>query len=311
MTSDAVFAHATPEEVREALERVLASETFSGAGRHCRLLRYLVERTLAGAGDQLKEYVLGVEVFDRADSYDPRIDSIVRVEARRLRARLEEYYAGPGAGDPIRIVIPRGGYAPTFTTTSDTSPSVTSHAVTAATPAAQGVPTSRSLTMLIVATVLMVLVIGAISRIGPARSPAQASTGPAIAVLPLQHFSSAEADALMAARLTDAVATELARLRTLAVASRTSTAQYSSATRSIADIRAALNVDFVLEGSAIRENDAMKVTVRVVDAARDRKVWVGEYSTAVTGVEVLARQIAHEASEGTLNYHARNAPAER
>jgi hypothetical protein len=108
------MAPPSPDEVRAQLERVLSSPAFA-SGRHPRFLRYVVERTLAGEADQLKEYVLGLEVFDRADGYDPRLDSIVRVEARRLRAKLQEYYAGPGSEDPVVLEIPRGSYAPVFT----------------------------------------------------------------------------------------------------------------------------------------------------------------------------------------------------
>ena len=81
--------------------------------------RYVVERTLAGEADQLKEYAVGVEVFDRDDKYDPRLDSIVRVEAGRLRSRLEEYYNGEGAPDEVRIVLPRGGYSAQFARRSE------------------------------------------------------------------------------------------------------------------------------------------------------------------------------------------------
>src|SRR5690349_10924072 len=78
------------------------------------MLRYVVDKTLAGEGDQLKEYAVGVEVFERDEQYDPRVDSIVRVEAGRLRTKLDEYYNGEGASSPIRIGLPRGGYSATF-----------------------------------------------------------------------------------------------------------------------------------------------------------------------------------------------------
>ncbi|MEP6783687.1 MAG: hypothetical protein ABI983_08455, partial [Acidobacteriota bacterium] len=64
-------------DVRAELDRILATKGFSSAGRLSRLLRYVVEKTLAGETDQLKEYSVGVEVFDRDDKYDPRLDSIV------------------------------------------------------------------------------------------------------------------------------------------------------------------------------------------------------------------------------------------
>src|SRR5690242_2056478 len=101
-------------EVRAELDRILASRGFATAGRISKLLRYVVEKTLAGETDQLKEYAVGIEVFDRDDKYDPRLDSIVRVEAGRLRSKLDEYYNGEGASSEIRIALPRGGYSATF-----------------------------------------------------------------------------------------------------------------------------------------------------------------------------------------------------
>src|SRR5262245_13370184 len=84
-------------DVRAELDRILTSTGFSSAGRASRMLRYVVDKTLAGEGDQLKEYAVGVEVFERDEQYDPRIDSIVRVEAGRLRTKLDEYYNGEGS----------------------------------------------------------------------------------------------------------------------------------------------------------------------------------------------------------------------
>jgi len=78
-----------PASVREQLRKILASPVFANTARMSRFLQLAVERTLEGRGDELKEYVIGVEVFDRNASFDPRVDPIVRVEARRLRAKLK------------------------------------------------------------------------------------------------------------------------------------------------------------------------------------------------------------------------------
>src|SRR5215510_7133587 len=80
------------EAVQAELEKIVASQTFANSERMTRFLRFTVEQTLQGRGDQIKEYLLGLEVFDRNQSYDPRIDPIVRVEAGRLRSKLSEYY---------------------------------------------------------------------------------------------------------------------------------------------------------------------------------------------------------------------------
>ena len=104
-----------PEAVRVHLARILESSGFVKADRLCRFLRFTVEAKLNGTADQIKEYVLGREVFDRNGDYDPRTDPIVRVEARRLRTRLEEYYNAAGRDDSIRFDFPKGSYVPVIT----------------------------------------------------------------------------------------------------------------------------------------------------------------------------------------------------
>lgn len=100
--------------VLQELARVLASPAFAGATAHQRLLRHLVEHQLAGRVEMLKETMLAIEVFQRpADRFDPRQDSIVRVEARRLRERLQRHYA-QGSGGALVIVLPKGSYRPQF-----------------------------------------------------------------------------------------------------------------------------------------------------------------------------------------------------
>ena len=100
--------------VNEQLERILKGPPLVSSPSLCRFLRYVVEETLAGRGAEIKEHPLGVRVFDRGADFNPRLDPIVRVQARNLRKRIESYYAGPGAGDPIRIELPKGTYVPVF-----------------------------------------------------------------------------------------------------------------------------------------------------------------------------------------------------
>jgi TolB-like protein len=101
-----------PEVVRAHVARITSSELFAGAERLCRFLSFTVESKLNGREADVKEYTLGREVFDRGADYDPRLDPIVRVEARRLRSRLTEYYSGPGCDEPLRIEYPKGSYVP-------------------------------------------------------------------------------------------------------------------------------------------------------------------------------------------------------
>jgi hypothetical protein len=100
--------------VNTQLERIVNSPPLVSSPSLCRFLRYIVEETLAGRASEIKEHPLGIRVFDRGDEFNPRLDPIVRVQARNLRSRMAKYYAGPGACDPIRIELPKGTYVPVF-----------------------------------------------------------------------------------------------------------------------------------------------------------------------------------------------------
>jgi len=114
MTKPALAASSRlPEKaIRQHLDRVLGSHTFQQADRLKRFLTFITLEAIAGRSDQLKEYVIGVQVFGKEESFDPRTDPIVRVQARRLRARLVRYYREEGQNDEIVIDLPKGGYAP-------------------------------------------------------------------------------------------------------------------------------------------------------------------------------------------------------
>jgi Tol biopolymer transport system component len=102
------------QAAREELRRIVSSPVFEDAERLVRFLTFVVEESLAGRGGILKEAIIGVEVFGRAPAYDPKIDPIVRVQARRLRSKLESWYETGGRTSAVRIGLPKGGYAPEF-----------------------------------------------------------------------------------------------------------------------------------------------------------------------------------------------------
>ena len=104
----------SPDAVRSELETVLSSRRFESSPRLSAFLRYVVQRTLAGESEGLKEYAIATEVFERSESFDPRTDTLVRVQARRLRQRLTEHYADPDRQSEIVIDLPKGGYVPKF-----------------------------------------------------------------------------------------------------------------------------------------------------------------------------------------------------
>jgi hypothetical protein len=109
-----MLATAEFREERAELHALISSGIFHRAPHLLSFLTYVCERSFQGQGDQIKEYTIGVEAFGRLSSFDPKKDSIVRVEAHRLRRRLEEYYLAEGAAHRIRIEIPNGQYTPRF-----------------------------------------------------------------------------------------------------------------------------------------------------------------------------------------------------
>jgi serine/threonine-protein kinase len=102
--------------VASQLDKILTSSTFIRSKRLGRFLRFTVEQCLDGRQNSLKEYLVGVEVFNKLESFDPRIDSIVRVEARRLRSKLERYYQTEGKDDGVIIQFRKGSYVPLLMT---------------------------------------------------------------------------------------------------------------------------------------------------------------------------------------------------
>jgi serine/threonine-protein kinase len=112
-----------PEKaIRQQLNRILASKTFAQVDRLKRFVSFIVLEAAAGRGGDLKEYVIGVQVFGKDPSFDPRTDPIVRVQARRLRARLVRYYREEGQQDDVIVDLPKGGYAPVFRRREVTAP---------------------------------------------------------------------------------------------------------------------------------------------------------------------------------------------
>jgi len=100
--------------VQQQLEKLLATPLFNSSKRYPSFLKLVVTRALAGQGDQLKERILGVEIFGRPADYDTNTDPIVRVTAAEIRKRIEQYYQDPKHSQEIRLFLPSGSYAPQF-----------------------------------------------------------------------------------------------------------------------------------------------------------------------------------------------------
>jgi TolB-like protein len=276
-------------DVRRQLDRILASEGFVNADRMAGFLRYIVDRALAGEGDQIKEYVVGVEVFGRSADYDPRVDSLVRVEARRLRTKLDEYYAGPGRDDPVVIELRRGTYVPQFQNRDAR--------VAAGAPSVErSLPTrvwrQPSFVLVAAAAGLLVTVLAGL-RGAVWTETGRSAPAVSIVVLPLAEYSPAPEDEAFAAKLTDGITSELARAGGLSVISHTTAMQLANGEhRTIREIGSALDIDVVMEGRVARTDGRVNVDIRLVNARTDRKFWVRQFSGEARNSRTLEQQIA-------------------
>ena len=287
-------------DVRAELDRILASKGFSSSGRISKLLRYVVEKTLAGESDRLKEYAVGVEVFERDEKYDPRIDSIVRVEAGRLRAKLDEYYNAEGAGSDIRINLPKGGYSATFEKRPDP--------IAIGPSASAGLAQPRSLktspTSVVLAAVLLIAVAGMVFwLVGRNRQPAE-DLRPTAAVLPVEANMIGGDNDNYSAQFTEALTSELARLGPVSVASYTSAMQFAGVRKPMSEVAAALKSHYIVEASIDDEASEILVVARIVNSETDRKMWVSDYRGARDDVRGIAQRIAFDVSAAILEREA-------
>jgi TolB-like protein len=264
------------QAIRDHLERVVADDLFSGAARLCRFLRFTVESKISGREDQIKEFVIGREVFDRKDGYDPRLDPIVRVEARRLRAKLAEYYEGPGRTEPLRLEYPRGSYIPIVTQ----PPPV----VADAQPAHR-----RSMKWLAIpgAIVLAAVILGAY-RFGPSLRPHT------VAVLPVRWISDATGLDKADAGIAEAVDGELANGDVARVIAWPVMLRYETAHRSSQSIGAELGASTLII-IAVRDADRGKlVSAFLMDAASGQKRRVESYTLHDVSTLAAQRSVAHK-----------------
>lgn len=261
-----VMSEYEPAEVRGQLERILASEGFANAERISRFLRFTLESTLNGEQDQIKEYVIGREVFDRDDRYDPRIDPIVRVEARRLRVRLAEYYAGPGRGDAIRIELPKGGYIPLIAAANG----ITGNGV-AGTP----VRGRRSFWIMAICAVLLAATAAAVYSIW------STTDRDMIAVVPGNWFRQSQDGAIEVEEvLAETIAAELANRGVARVVAWPLLLRSRTAGRQNSELASEMGASKLLLVFARENGFGADVTLFLTDTATNQKYWTLEHKLA-------------------------------
>jgi TolB-like protein len=282
------------DAIRTQLERILASPQFAGSARISRFLRFIVERSLAGEAERLKEYVVGVEVFDRGSDYDPRADSIVRVEAGRLRAKLEEYYRGAGATDTVRIGLGKGGYAPSFQQLP----------VTALQPQPAAKPVQRRGLAFIAAAIAVAAVLLAALLFESQADRNSAGAGPVIAVLPFIPYGEDAAARALGERFTEGLTAELVRSGTLQVVPSVRTARYRDPLAIPDDAAQVLGADWLLRGRLTDEAGKLRIDAVLFNPARNRKPWAESFSGPVHELDQLQRRVAEAAAAAAMGQGA-------
>ena len=267
-------------EIRAELDTVLMSDLFTRSDRLSRLLQFTVSQALAGKVDALKEYVLGIEVFDKDASFDPRTDTVVRVQARRLRAALTEYYAGAGKHDRLIIEIPTGGYVPSFHKREEGS---------------QPLPSRRRL-------------FGAMCGAGLAaagflgwwwnrsRHPA-AERIDSIAVLPFVDLSVDKDQEYLCDGLADEIINTLGRVARPRVVARTSAFQFKGKRVDIREVGRQLGVNAVLEGSVRKAGNRIRITCQLISVADGYDLWAESYDREFKDILALQTEIAQAVTQ--------------
>jgi TolB-like protein len=272
----------TRDEAIGQVDRVLASEVFASTSRLSRFLRFVAERALAGESERLKEYVIGLEVFDRDERYDPRVDSIVRVEAGRLRTKLEQYYQGAGRDDAIVIRMQKGSYAPSFERRIGAPAAPAASAADAA-----AAPTRRRTVAAAVAAAAALALLAALTSelwLPPV-------VPNAIAVLPFEPYAGGPEDRVLATRLTEGVTAELVRAGQFAVVPSRS-AREVDRRGSMQNVARRLGASSLLEARLVHDGAQLRVEARLVDAARNAKIWVETFYGDPAELDELSRRIA-------------------
>jgi hypothetical protein len=147
------------EQYLAQIEKLVSSPVLHGSESLCKLLRYLAKHVLEHPGTPIKEYQIATEVFGRSTDFDPQVDSMVRVQAGRLRAKLSEYYSSNGAEDSVVVELPKGTYVLAF---HHRAPSARGHAAFPQEPAWEGrARTARSKTWVVATVTLALLLVAA------------------------------------------------------------------------------------------------------------------------------------------------------
>ena len=276
-TATNCWSESDQDAIRAQLDRILHSSPFAQSRRRQRFLEYIVNETLAGRGERLKGYNVGIEVFDRPETFDPTVDPIVRIEAARVREKLREYYDTDGQADRVRIDLPKGSYAPHIEFRDlGMSTAVVSDSVRPE----QGRKPAVPLAAMLAAFALLLL--AGFAGWSWLRAPLPLPEKASIAVLPFQNLGDDVKWDRFADGLTEDIVTDLSHSKDLFVVARNSTEVYRGKPTDVRKIGRDLGVRYVLEGSIQPSGERIRVTAQLVDAETGGHVWSNRYDRPAT-----------------------------
>ncbi len=287
-----------------ALRLILASDAFAHVERPSLFLRHVVESTLRGEQGLLKETLLGIEVFGREPTWSTRIDPIVRQEAARLRKRLARYYQAESP--EVRIELPVGSYVPRFFRVAS---QIAEAPVAAPEIAAIAQPRKlRRYAWLAFATTILLL--GGLG--GAWRVLASRATGiaPSIVVLPFTNPSADPANEYFVDGFTEEITGELVHLNSLRVVARASARAFQGANPDVREVGRQLDVSYVLEGSAERSGDQVRISAHLERASDGSQVWSQTYNRPAKDLLTVQSELA-AAIARTLQVNSGRAAASR
>ena len=286
----------TEGQVRTALERMLSHPAFGASERRRVFLRYIVDEALAGRAHELKGYTVAISVFGRDESFDSKTDPVVRLEARRLRQDLDTFYVGPGAEDPIRISIPKGGYIPTFSVgpedrsapwpnaqpsepaQPEPAPALIGLAESAPLPAARSV-TTRLRLLAAVAAAALVLVAVFLIRSGPAPTDPLAARGyPRVAITALDAIDGSEESRVLSAGLAMELVHDLRRFEGLRIYQPLDGTGHDT----LADrMRGEPGAIYAVGGTILSNGERVRIDANLRDLRSYEIIWSESYDAAL------------------------------
>jgi TolB-like protein len=236
------------EAINQQLQKIFLDPIFSVSDILKRFLSFIVEETLAGHSNQLKEYTIGVKVLNKPLNFNPQQDAIVRIHAGRLRRALHQYYKNAGVAESIRVSIPKGSYVPLF---GDNEEIVSEEIDTGQ---SESTPINKSKT---------------------------------IAVIPFRHFEKDAMKILFADGLGVQLSTALANFKNLSVIAYYTMRRMAANIADIKDVASTVGALYAITGDIQSQKDRIRVNVQLINTETSEQIWSRMYEFRLTASNVF------------------------